>query len=209
MKAGQLIHASVFEDEGYRPKALTHDGTAWDKDAMKLLTEEDPYADASYILRKLDKNVPEGGLAEQDINVINTLTTTGKLTLYCSHYSISKKSVIPSEIGSRSITEYSDGANILITALLKETSGAEASNKNIIPALLTALDAFKSAPYYAIKHEPAKLAELWSVLEQRYPTLRTALEKFKTIFGEVNLLYRQFQNIHYECSMDQGDPFLH
>ena len=91
MKAGQLIHATVFEDEGYRPKALTHDGTAWDKDAMKLLTEEDPYADASYILRKLDKNVPEGGLADQDINVINTLTTTGKLTLHCSHYSISKK----------------------------------------------------------------------------------------------------------------------
>jgi len=55
MKAGQLIHATVFEEEGYRPKALTHDGTAWDEDAMKPLTEEDPYADASYILRKLDK----------------------------------------------------------------------------------------------------------------------------------------------------------
>ena len=85
------------------------------------------------------------------------------------------------------------GPRALITALLKETSVAEASNKNIIPALLTALDAFRSAPCYAIKHEPAKLGELRSVLEQRYPTLRTALEKFKTIFGEVNLLCRQFQ----------------
>lgn len=161
MKAGQLIHATVFEEEGYRPKALTHDGTAWDKDAMKLLTEEDPYADASYILRKLEKNVPEGGLANQDINVINTLTTT--------------------EIGSRSITEYFDGANILIAALLKEISRAEGSNKSITSALLSALYAFKSAPYYAIKPEPAKLAELWSVLEQRYPA--TALENFRTIFG--------------------------
>lgn len=136
--------------------------------------------------------MPEGGLADQDINVINTLTTTGKLTLYCSDYSISKKVSFRSEIGSRSITEYSDGANILIAALLKETSGAEASNKSIIPTLLTALGAFKSAPYYAIKHEPAKLGELWSVLEKRYPALQTALEKFKTIFGEVNLLYCQF-----------------
>ena len=113
------------------------------------------------------------------------------------------------EIGSRSITEYPDGANVLIAALLKETSGAEASNKNIILALLKALDAFKSAPYYAIKHEPARLEELWSVLEQSCPIFQTALEKFKTMFGEVNLLYRQFQNIHYECSIDQGDPSLH
>lgn len=88
MKAGQLIHASVFEDKGYRPKALTHDRTAWDKDALKLLTDEDPYADAFYILHTLEKG---GRLANQHINVINTLTTTGKLTLYCSHCSISKK----------------------------------------------------------------------------------------------------------------------
>ena len=89
MKAGQLIHASVFEEkeEGYTPKALTHDGTAWVKDAMKRQLEDDPYANASYLLRELKI---EERLADHHIDVIDTLTTTGKLTLYCSHYSISK-----------------------------------------------------------------------------------------------------------------------
>ena len=88
MKAGQLIHASVFEGKHYNPKARTHDGTDWDKDAMKLLIDEDPYADAFYSLHTLETG---GELTDEIIIVIYTLTTTGKLTLYCSHYSISKK----------------------------------------------------------------------------------------------------------------------
>ena len=88
MKAGQLVHSTVFGEERYTPKARTHGEIAWNKDAMKHLIEDDPYTNVSNILRKLEQG---GGLADQDINVINTSTTTGKLILYCNHYSISKK----------------------------------------------------------------------------------------------------------------------
>ena len=94
---------------------------------------------------------------------------------------------------------------------MKEISRAEPSDENIL-ALLKALDAFKSTPTnYAIKHEPARLKQLWSELEKRdsVPDLQETLNKFKSIFGEVILLYRRFQNIYYECSMDQGHPSLH
>ena len=93
---------------------------------------------------------------------------------------------------------------------MKENSRAEPSHKDIL-ALLKALDAFKSTPNYAITHEPAGLRELWSGLVKRDSVrgLQKTLNKFKTIFGEVILLYRRFQNIYYECSMDQGDPSLH
>ena len=80
---GQLIHQSVFEEmserKAYEPKALTHEGTAWDKTKMPL--EKDPYSDASDFLGKLRpglSNRAAEGLVEEDILAIDALTSTGE-----------------------------------------------------------------------------------------------------------------------------------
>ena len=88
------------------------------------------------------------------------------------------------DIGSRSITEFPEAANYLITALeaevgvLKQNPLSE-QQKKIVSALV---DAFKSKPQYPVKRE--SLSELWSMLEKIYPDRQQTWAKFKTIFGE-------------------------
>lgn len=196
MQAGQLIHESVFgemvQDPKYIPQVRIHgEETMWDKEKLKALrmVEEDPYAEAGYILHQLKVT---SRVRKEHVDVLSNLASRGKWFCFvvCTTIGVINSLLFCLEVGRRSITDFPDAANILIIALQAELRSVADLNwqRDTITTLATALDAFELLPSYAVDClSLTDKKELWSTLERQYPKLYLTCRKFTRIFGEATL----------------------